>query len=204
MLGATSFLPASQCEVCRRWNPHRLCADCVSRFVLPQTRCRRCALPLPPAIQVCGECLHEPPPFEHTRCAVDYAFPWDRLLTAFKFEGQVELAAVLAERLAGALADAIRPDLVLPVPLAPRRLSERGYNQAWELARRLARRQSEPTRCCARSTVRTRPTCRAASVCATCAPLSSSSRARVQRCSGAASRSSTTSSPPAPPRAKRR
>ncbi len=37
-------------------------------------------------------------------------------------------------------ARAARPDLVLPVPLAPARLRERGYNQAWELARRVARR----------------------------------------------------------------
>lgn len=30
------------------------------------------------------------------------------------------------------------PDLLLPVPLSSRRLAERGYNQAWELTRRLA------------------------------------------------------------------
>jgi ComF family protein len=74
-------------------------------------------------------------------CAVDYGFPWDALISDFKFHGRAELAAVLAERLQVAVraAAAPLPRWVLPVPLAPARLSERGYNQAWELARRLGR-----------------------------------------------------------------
>jgi ComF family protein len=38
------------------------------------------------------------------------------------------------------------PDLVLPVPLSATRLAERGYNQAWELARRVARLAALPAR----------------------------------------------------------
>jgi ComF family protein len=88
----------------------------------------------------CGECLRDAPPFEHTVCAADYAFPWDTLITAFKFQDRVELAAALAERLLAAIRACATPppQLVVPVPLAPARLAERGYNQAWELARRLA------------------------------------------------------------------
>ncbi|MGL6110280.1 MAG: ComF family protein, partial [Rubrivivax sp.] len=73
--------------------------------------------------------------------ACDYAFPWDRLIADFKFHARVELAAPLARHLAQAIRsrDGDLPTLVLPVPLAPGRLAERGYNQAWELARRLAR-----------------------------------------------------------------
>ena len=90
---------------------------------------------------LCGGCLRDPPPFEHAICAADYGFPWDRLISAFKFQGRVELAAPLAQRIAFAVHQTatVRPSLVLPVPLAPRRLAERGYNQAWELARRLGR-----------------------------------------------------------------
>ncbi len=142
------FTLASQCEVCRGWNGSRLCADCVARFAAPRMRCIGCALPVPAGVQRCGECLREPPPFEHVVCAADYGFPWDRLVSAFKFEGQVELADALAERLAAAVRLEARPlpQWVLPVPLAPRRLAERGYNQAWELARRLARRLAVPAR----------------------------------------------------------
>jgi len=80
-----------------------------------------------------------PPAFDAALAAVDYAAPWDRLVTAFKFHDALDLAAVFADAIVAAerSRDAPRPTLLLPVPLAPRRLRERGYNQAWELARRL-------------------------------------------------------------------
>ncbi|MDE1948574.1 MAG: ComF family protein [Burkholderiales bacterium] len=129
----------SQCEVCRRWGTARFCAGCCAQFAPPGARCRRCAMPCAGAPAACGACLREPPPFERAFCVADYGFPWDRLIARFKFQGEAELAAPLARRLAEAAREAPSPDLMLPVPLAPRRLAERGYNQAWELARRLAR-----------------------------------------------------------------
>jgi ComF family protein len=92
------------------------------------------------AAPACGACLHEPPPYERTVCALDYGFPWRALIGSFKFEGAVELARPLAERLIDAVqtAAAEPPDCVLPVPLSRSRLAERGFNQAWELARRVA------------------------------------------------------------------
>ncbi len=93
------------------------------------------------ATPACGACLADPPAFDTCTVACDYAFPWDRLIADFKFNARVELAAPLGQR----LLEAVRrdggplPQWVLPVPLAPQRLAERGYNQAWELARRVAR-----------------------------------------------------------------
>lgn len=89
----------------------------------------------------CGECVVNPPPFEHSVTAVDYAYPWDGLITRFKFHGALDLAPALAQCLAEAVPQgaAPPPSLLLPVPLSEARLRERGYNQAWELARRLGR-----------------------------------------------------------------
>jgi ComF family protein len=77
----------------------------------------------------------------------DYVAPWDRLITAFKFHRQVELAGALSQTIERAVLAAVpdaeparQPTLLLPVPLSRERLRERGYNQAWELARRLGRR----------------------------------------------------------------
>jgi ComF family protein len=128
--------------VCAQWTRGRLCAACRERFAAPALRCARCALPLASAHAACGACLRQPPPFDATVCAVDYAFPWSRLLGAFKFQGAVDLAPALAALLAEAVQGRSepRPQLVLPVPLGSRRLAARGYNQAWELARRVARR----------------------------------------------------------------
>ncbi len=70
-----------------------------------------------------------------------YAWPWPDCVADFKFHGDTGWAGPLAQLLraipsAAALLDAC--DCVLPMPLAPGRLRERGFNQALELARRLA------------------------------------------------------------------
>jgi ComF family protein len=95
---------------------------------------------------MCGRCLADPPSFDTCVVGCDYAFPWDRLIADFKFNGRVELAAPLAQRLLAAIERDAHPlpQRVLPVPLAPQRLAERGYNQAWELARRVARALGRP------------------------------------------------------------
>jgi ComF family protein len=134
----------SLCAVCHGWGAGRVCADCASRFALVVPRCRRCALPLPAARAVCGACIAAPPDFDAAAARVDYGFPRDRLITAFKFHGALDLAPVLAEAIVEARRAATEPaelpGLIVPMPLSEGRLRERGYNQAWELARRVARR----------------------------------------------------------------
>jgi ComF family protein len=128
------------CEICRQGCQGALCLPCVAQFAAPVPRCGVCGLRLGLPAPACARCRREPPPFEHTVCAVEYAFPWDRLIGAFKFQGRAELARALASRLLDAVrrSAAPRPELVLPIPLAARRLAERGYNQAWEIARPVA------------------------------------------------------------------
>jgi ComF family protein len=138
---AARLRPMGQCAVCRSWDAQTVCAGCVERLAPAVPRCRRCGLRVGSAVAMCGACLADPPPFDACSVGCDYVFPWDRLIADFKFNGRVELATPLARR----LIDAVRrdaaalPQWVLPVPLAPQRLAERGYNQAWELARRVAR-----------------------------------------------------------------
>ncbi|MCW5635994.1 MAG: ComF family protein [Rubrivivax sp.] len=139
----------SQCEVCRGWNAALVCADCRARFAAGRPRCARCGLALGEREAACGACLREPPPFERTVCALDYGFPWDRLVAAFKFDRRAELAGPLAALLVHAVRrdpGSPPPDLVVPVPLTPARLAVRGFNQAWELARRVARALGHPAR----------------------------------------------------------
>jgi ComF family protein len=131
----------SQCELCRQWAEARICGACTARFAQPVPRCQHCGLRLVATGGTCGSCLLDPPLFASTLCAVDYAFPWDALVVAFKFHAQPELAAPLARCMADAVRDrqAPLPQALLPVPLAAPRLAQRGYNQAWELARHLGR-----------------------------------------------------------------
>jgi ComF family protein len=97
----------------------------------------------------CGTCIAKPPPWRRAVCAEDYAFPWSGLIGAFKFQGDVALADLLAQRMASALGQtpgALEVDMVLPVPLSAPRLRERGFNQSWELARRLGQHFARPCR----------------------------------------------------------
>jgi ComF family protein len=133
------------CAVCRGWSAQRLCADCRARHAQARHRCATCALPLASAHAAqCGACIAQAPPFAHAVAAVDYAFPWSALVTALKFHAGLEFADAMAALLADAARGAALPCLVTAVPLGRTRLAERGHNQAWELARRTARRLHLP------------------------------------------------------------
>lgn len=135
-----------RCGVCLQWTTGPWCSECLGRYAAPQPRCRRCAIAVPAGVEVCLDCQRAPPPFDGAVAAVDYAFPWVGVIGAFKFGGGVDRAAGLAALLVAACRAQALPgvDLVVAVPLAGRRLAERGYNQAWELARRAARQLGLP------------------------------------------------------------
>lgn len=119
---------------------------CRDHFTAPCPRCARCGLALPAGVPRCGTCLHDPPAFEHCVCAVDYGFPWDRLIQRFKFKAAPDLATLLTDLLTAAAQrqQASVPQLFVPVPVSAERLAERGYDQAWELARQLGRQWAVP------------------------------------------------------------
>lgn len=142
----TSFAGAgwlpSRCVVCRAWPAQRICVDCASTLAPLRRRCPRCALPLADGAPACGHCLREPSGLDACVAVVDYAWPWSGLVTQLKFHGAPGVASALAE-LMRTRPDACEMvaacDALVPLPLAPGRLRERGYNQAQLLARALAR-----------------------------------------------------------------
>jgi ComF family protein len=87
---------------------------------------------------MCGACLKHPPAFDRTHAALAYAFPLDRMIPRLKYHGQLAIAPVLGECLAEAAAAAPRPDRLLAMPLHARRIRERGFNHATEIARTVA------------------------------------------------------------------
>jgi ComF family protein len=96
---------------------------------------------VPPGVNECGDCLTHQPPWDACLAAVPYAYPWSSLIADFKFRGQPSWARPLAllMRSTPFVEPALeRTDLILPMPLSGQRLRERGYNQAWQLARHLA------------------------------------------------------------------
>lgn len=89
----------------------------------------------------CRQCADGPSPLDACVAAVSYTFPWSDCLAQFKFQADPGLARALAHLMRHA--PWVEPALekaawVLPMPLSPTRLRERGFNQALELARHLA------------------------------------------------------------------
>ena len=120
-----------------------LCSSCsVSLPRLTVERCPLCALPTP-AASVCGACLKQAPHFDATQAVLSYEFPVDSLIQSLKYAHRLASADFLGRTLLQAPL-LRRPDLIVPVPLAAARLAQRGFNQALEIARPLARELGAP------------------------------------------------------------
>jgi ComF family protein len=141
----SSFLGSvlsQDCTLCGVHSRHNLCAACTRDLPFRQSLgCPRCnagsALR-----QVCGACLSDPPHFDDTVSAFAYAYPLDRLIQAYKFNANLSLLPLFSDSLLGAIRagdPAMLPDLIVPLPLAPRRLAERGFNQSALLGERVAK-----------------------------------------------------------------
>ena len=138
----------SRCRICHAWPAQPLCEACVAAFAQPVARCPRCALRLAEHDSPCPDCLRDPPPLERCVAAVDYAWPWSDCIAQFKFgadPGWSDALALLMRSTPWAepLIDAC--ELAVPMPMPERRLRERGFNQALELARRLAPQRCDAT-----------------------------------------------------------
>jgi len=116
--------------------PELLCAACIAELPALPRSCPRCALPSP-AGAVCGSCLTHPPHFDATLALWRYEFPCDGLVQALKYRARLALAGFFARSLASRTMPEV--DLIVPMPLHARRLAERGFNQALEIARHLGR-----------------------------------------------------------------
>ncbi|NHZ81046.1 ComF family protein [Massilia sp. CCM 8695] len=144
MAGRLRALLPCACALCGGAADAPVCTPCARQLVDAGTaRCRRCANPLGPAdaALACGACLAGAPAYDATVAAGGYASPLDQLVLRLKFGGALALAPWCAHTLHAAVLAApgfALPELLCPVPLGPVRLSERGYNQALEIARPLS------------------------------------------------------------------
>jgi ComF family protein len=139
------------CALCGCSGASVLCAGCRRRYLPPPAqRCHQCAMLLPAgagAVSACGNCLRRPPAFDATVVAADYEAPLDQLVLDLKFGAQLALAPLFGSLLAQAMRrqpPAAWPALLAPVPLGRQRLVERGFNQALEVGRTLARELGLP------------------------------------------------------------
>ena len=132
-----------------------LCLPCRRELPWIGDCCRVCALPLPGSFDriglLCGQCQMRKPALDRSWIPFHYTRPVSNLVLHFKAGGDLVAGRTLARLLlmkvlTGADTDPSRPPVVLPIPLHPTKLRQRGFNQALELARPLVRATGWPLR----------------------------------------------------------
>ena len=95
---------------------------------------------------MCGHCQKYPPAYNTSQIPHLYAAPLKQLITQLKFHGDLTFASLLSQSFLNSLKPRVnnKPDCIIPVPLHRQRLQERGFNQALELARIIARQLNIP------------------------------------------------------------
>ena len=137
------ILPPQPCLLCgAATGRDGWCEACDAELPLHDApQCPVCALPTPNG-EVCGHCLNKPPHFSHTSAAFRYAFPVDQIIQALKFGNKFQLAQPLVQGLVQRISRHSKlkmPDCLIAMPLHPKRLKERGYNQSLLLAKELGK-----------------------------------------------------------------
>ena len=125
-----------------------VCSSCRSDLPWIEYSCRTCAEPLqaesPNGVN-CAACQKRPPPLVRCVAPLEYSFPIDIAIKALKFNRKLFYAPALSELLCSCSSSLPRDiEAILPVPLHWRRKATRGFNQAMELGKPLARHLGLP------------------------------------------------------------
>lgn len=139
----------AHCWLChdKTLNNTVLCQACHDDLPWITHACAICALPLAatntPAL-ICGDCLQQRPHFDRAWTLFHYQSPIDHLITALKFHEKLSYTRLFADQFIKKITHEWYlheklPECIIPIPLHKTRLQERGFNQALELARPIAK-----------------------------------------------------------------
>ncbi len=137
------------CLLCGSHSGHStmLCSACYDDLPSYQHRCEICAIPLPKLQHsLCGQCLAHRPAFDRVYSPYLYRTPINNLIHQLKYQHQLHSLRLLGKLMSDYLQDHMQtiPDILIPVPLHRKRLKERGFNQASELALRIKKATGIP------------------------------------------------------------
>ena len=120
---------------------HAVCKPCLNDLPWhPTSSCPQCGLSS--SSMVYGSCLNSPPDFDVTKAVFLYAYPVDAMMLRYKYGNMLNLGDTFGEFLAEkTLLETI--DVIIPMPMHPQRLKERGFNQALEVAKVLCKNHKE-------------------------------------------------------------
>lgn len=135
------------CYLCNRYHtqPHALCAACSDLVEPLGPACQYCALPLPNiAPMICGTCCVKRPTVDRVITHYRFTEPLRTLIHAFKYDSALYLSSWLIQLLLDAKPEGYITECLIPVPLHPTKLHQRGFNQAALLTKTLGKCLSMP------------------------------------------------------------
>lgn len=116
-----------------------LCKDCYQAMPAAEPCCQQCGLPTAITLKQCGECLKQPPLFDHTRCCTQFTADSQTLIHHLKKQHDLAYCRLLADWLTQQLPRCPTPvDALLPVPMHWQRALWQGNNHSLLLAKQLA------------------------------------------------------------------
>jgi len=141
-----SVLPTA-CIVCQQYQSASICNQCLQAIyhdsLLHYECCYQCGIPLQTKElkqRQCNNCFAQTPSFDQTICLDRYDGPLQEALHQFKYQKRLAFAHGLSKIWNEVLANEIDDrsiDYLLPVPLSQKKLNARGFNQSWEIAKRI-------------------------------------------------------------------
>lgn len=140
----------TRCLICQKPSNQKyaICKPCQSQLPYLKNTCHRCASILPEEAtkKFCANCLKYPPYFDRTIALFRYQDAIIKLITNLKFNKELVAAKLLGRLFCEHLIqeNTLLPDLIIPVPLHIKRLKQRGYNQAIEIAKPVAKKFNIP------------------------------------------------------------
>ncbi|MCK5917942.1 MAG: ComF family protein [Cocleimonas sp.] len=129
-----------------------LCEPCLEDLPRIKTTCYQCGLPLESKLEasLCGQCQQSLPPIDYLISSLHYAYPVGYLVSQLKFQRDLTYAKIFAQLLLTTLQQQYKarhselPEIIIPVPLHKKRSRQRGFNQALEIARPIAKELNIP------------------------------------------------------------
>lgn len=133
-------LLSQTCLLCAAKAMHdmSLCHDCIKNLpCAPDPCCIQCGLQT--LGHTCGHCLKTKPYYDTTDALYTYAYPVDILIQQYKYKHALHLSNTFSHLLLRKMPN-IDIDLIIPMPLHPTRMKDRGFNQSLEIAKSLAKK----------------------------------------------------------------
>lgn len=158
MQSLLNFLYPPQCQLCGSTEAlqhtglqyNYLCRPCYQDIQLNSLACSLCAIPLSHTQittsqlnpKICAQCTKTPPVYNTSWSPFIYAQPLEWMIQELKFNAKLNFASLLSSLIMHNLPPNLinnKPDIIIPMPLHPRRLKQRGFNQSHLLARPIAK-----------------------------------------------------------------